>query len=634
RNPGGFDVGDYLRKRQVDATLYVDHPDAVRRLGSPFFNWRRLAAEQRSRLSVFFAEYLSEKNGPIGAAMILGDRSAMPLDVRDAYVASGAMHILAISGLNVGIFAVVLMTIGRVLNFSSTTTSAVVILCVWSYAVLTDLEPPVVRAAVFLSLWATARLVWRQAALLNTVAATALILLVRDPLLLFDVGAQLSFLAVLGMAWSIRSLPSTKDRFEEIVEGRPWWRGLWRPLVSAQMMAAGVWLFTAPLIAAEFGLVSPVGVLLNVVLVPLAVVVMWTGYAFFGICLLIPQAAKPFGAVFDLGLSMVNSLVVLAGEWRFGHLFVPSPPAWWLVGFYLLLLIDLVQPALAGRRLRRQSFMLAWIGAGLVSGVVPAATNESLRVTTLDVGHGGAILVEAPNGRTLLFDCGSMEDDRWVADAVWQAIRRRGRPTLDVVVISHADLDHCNNIPALIRGGAVDTVVAARSFLDFDQPVVEAACDAARHGQVPIRLVEAGATLELDPNVEVDVLHPSDCRPGGDDNANSIVLRVTYGDRTLLLTGDLEGAGQTELFARRPEMDCDILFAPHHGGSKANTWELANWATPDAVVVSAGRRVNEKALAATYPDARLYLTPRHGAITITVRQNGWMGIETSAHTEP
>lgn len=633
-NPGAFDVSDYLRKHHVDATFHVDHPDAVRRLDSPSFNWRRLAAEQRARLSVLFADCLSDANGPIGAAMILGDRSAMPLDLRDAYVASGAMHILAISGLNVGIFAVFLMAIGRVLNFSPTSASGTVIACVWIYAVLTDLEPPVVRAAVFLSIWAVAKHALRQPALLNTVAATSLILMVRDPLLLFDVGAQLSFLAVLGMSWSMRVLPSTHDRLEEYLEGRPWWSRIIRPVLSAQVMGAGIWLFTAPLIAAEFGIVSPVGVLLNVVLVPLATFVMWTGYAFFGVCLLIPQAAAPFGGIFDIGLTIVNSIVMVAGNWRFGHLSVPSPPTWWLAGFYLLITIDLVRPALMGRRLRRQSFLLAWVAVGLASGFLPGKTGDSLHVTTLDVGHGGAILIEMPNGRTLLFDCGSMEDDRWVADAVWQALRNDGRTKLDVLVISHADLDHCNNVPALIRGGAVGSVVTARSFLDFDQPVVAAACDAARRGRVPIRLVEAGARLDLDPTVEVEVLHPSDGRPNGDDNANSIVLRIQYGGRTLLLTGDLEGAGQLELFARHPEVDCDVLFAPHHGGSKANTWELANWATPDAVIVSAGRRVREETLSAVYPGSRIYLTPRHGAISITFRDSGWMGIESAAHAEP
>ncbi|HEX6985596.1 MAG TPA: ComEC/Rec2 family competence protein, partial [Planctomycetaceae bacterium] len=566
RNPGGFDARDHLRKRRIDAALYVDHPDAVRRIGSPGFDPRRAVAGLRERLSVAFAEHLSVRNGPVGAAMILGDRSTMPLDVRDAYVASGAMHILAISGLNVGILAAPLVVLGRLLNLSSVGTALAAVAGTWAYAVLTDLEPPVVRATLFLTLWALATLVMRRPSPLNTAAATALVLLLWDPLLLFDLGAQLSFLAVLGMSWSLRAVPSANRLFEELAEDRPWRARIARSVLVAQAMGLGVWLFTAPLIAAEFGIVSPVGFLLNVILIPLAAVVMWAGYAFFGVCLLLPQAAGPFGAFFDFGLSAVNALVVGAGEWRLGHVFTPPPPGWWLVGFYALLFVGLIRPAWAGRRLRGWSVLLGWTCLGLTFGLAPTdTTGGCLRMTALDAGHGAAILVEAPNGRTLLFDCGSMEDDRRTAEAVWRAMRLRGGTRLDAVLISHADLDHCNNLPALLRGGPVGTVVASRSFLDFDQTAVTAVCDAAREAGVPIRLIKAGDAIRLDPETEITVLHPPDRSPHGDDNANSVVLRIGYAGRTILLTGDLEGPGQTELFARHPDGGCDVLVSPHHG---------------------------------------------------------------------
>lgn len=629
RNPGGFDICNYLRTQRIDATFSTDHPDAVRRLDTSDFNWRRSVAAQRQRFSVLFASHLSGANGPVGAAMILGDRSTMPLDIRDAYVASGAMHILAISGLHVGILAMFLMTIGRLLQFSSTATTIAVLLCVWLYAVLTNLEPPVVRAAVFLTNWSLASLTMRRSTLLNVVASTALLLTLVDPLLVFDVGAQLSFLAIVGIVWTLRTFPAANAlRIGHDEESGRWSSRIWRPLLATQMLGLGIWIFTAPLIASVFGIVSPAAILLNVVLIPLVTVVLWSGYAFFGACLLAPQAAGAFGALFDLGLTVVNSTVMGVGEWRFGHLAVPGPPGWWLAGFYGLLVIPLLREWPSKRRLSRWYAPMVWTGMGLATGLAPASDGRTLRVTALDVGHGGAALIELPNGRLLLVDCGSMEDNRWPAEAVWNAVRQRGTMRLDAVVVTHADLDHGNNVPALIRGGTVGSLLVARSFLDFDQTVVRRACDAAREAGIPIRLVAAGSRIDVDPNVALEVLHPSDCRPGDDDNANSIVLRIRYGSRTVLLTGDLEGSGQAELFARHPEGGYDVLFAPHHGGRKANTWETADWARPNVVVVSASRRVNETALQNTYRDARLYLTPRHGAITIAIDAGGRMGVET------
>lgn len=630
RNPGGFDAAGYLRRRGLDAVLYVDHPDAVRRLESGGLSRQRLTARLRDRLSARFAENLSSRNGPVGAAMILGDRSAMPLDIRDAYVASGAMHILAISGLNVGILAVFLAAIGRLLNFSTATITVAVTCAAWAYSVLTNLEPPVVRASIFLTLWAASALLLRRTSILNTSAATAVLLLIWDPLLLFDVGAQLSFLAVLGMSWSTRALPGARRLFADIAEDRPRLATAACWLVASQMLSLGAWLFTAPLIAAEFQIVSPVGLLLNVVLVPLSTAVMWCGYAFFGACLVVPWAAGPFGAIFDFGLTAVNFLVVEAGEWRLGHLATPDVPTWWVAGFYALLFLSLLRPKCFGRRVRSVVALLAWTGVGLSIGLTPRQ-DSGLRLTVLDVGHGGAMLVETPGGRRLLFDCGSMEDDRRAAEVAWRAVRDRGGSAIDLLVISHADLDHCNNAPALFRGGPVSTTLVARSFLDLDQRCVTDACDAARKGGSRIRLVAAGDEVRLDPAVSIEVLHPEDGPPGEDDNANSIVLRIGYAGLTILLTGDLEGSGQMELFERERPRGHDVVTAPHHGGMQANTPEFAAWSRPGTLIVSCGRRVNVEAVDATYAETpRRLLTSRDGAVTVEIAPEGEITFDTYA----
>ncbi len=627
RNPGGFDAERYLRLRRVDAFLYADHPDAVRHLAVSGFRPIRAINRLREHVGYQFAEHLSHENAAIGAAMILGDRSAIPVEVRDAYVASGAMHILAISGLHVGILAACVLVGLRLLHVSTSTAAITVAAIVWLYAALTNFGPPVVRASVFFTIWALGTVLLRRTSLLNVATVTALLLLLWNPLLLFDVGAQLSFLAVLGMSWSRQMFPAAKQLLTYSEESSRITK-VARPIISAQILGFGIWLFTAPLIAAEFQIVSPVGFLLNVVLLPLATAVMWAGYAFFGACLAVPIAAGPPGMLFDLGLSGVNWLVITAGEWNLGHFATSSPPTWWLCGFYSLLFVGLVRPRWFGRRLRAGSVLLVWGACGLVVGWIPTAADEpELRVVVLDVGHGGAILIEAANGRTLLFDCGSMEDDRRAADAVWREMRERGRISLDAAVISHADLDHCNNAPALLRGGPVGSLLVARSFLDFEQRVVEETCEAAREARVPIRLIAAGDRLSLDPNVSISTLHPPDRPPGDDDNANSIVLRIEFAGRTLLLTGDLEGSGQEEVMAEHATRSYDVVIAPHHGGLKANTPRFSEWSNPREVVVSCGDRVNATALSGIYPASQLHFTSRTGAVIVEFDADGAVSIE-------
>jgi competence protein ComEC len=632
RNPGGFDADRFLRLKGIDAALHADHPEAVRRIASGGIAASRLLGRFRERLGYQFAEHLSTENAPVGIAMILGERTAIPDEVRDAYMATGAMHVLSISGLHVGILATFLTFLLRLTRLSPAMSLMLVTGLIWSYAALTDWGPPVLRASIFCTIWAAAAVLYRRSSLLNIASVTAVMLLLWNPLLLFDVGARLSFLAILGMAWSLRMFPNA-CRLGGLVDEGFSTATVLRSVLAAQVLGLGIWLFTAPLIASDFEIVSPVGFLLNVVLIPLATVVLWSGYAFLAACVLVPALAGFFGSVFDAGLACVNWLVALAAEWDLGHLSLPGPPAWWLAGFYLLLFASLIRPDWLGRRLRMLSLLVGWCLVGLVvPSHVMRGDRPPLEIVVLDVGHGGAMLIASADGPCILFDCGSMEDDRRVADAVWRTLRARGRSALDAVIVSHADLDHCNNVPALLKGGPVGTVLIARSFLNFDQRVVEETIDAAKSAGVPIRLVAAGDRLRLRPSVSARILHPPDRPPGDDDNANSIVLELACADRRILLTGDLEGAGQEEVIASVEPSGFDVVAAPHHGGLKANTPRFAEWARPGAVIVSCSDRVNVAALTQIYSGSSLYLTSQLGALTIALDSDGTLAIDGMAAT--
>jgi competence protein ComEC len=193
-------------------------------------------------------------------------------------------------------------------------------------------------------------------------------------------------------------------------------------------------------------------------------------------------------------------------------------------------------------------------------------------------------------------------------------------------VISHADLDHCNNVPALLKGGPVRSLLIGRSFLNFEKRVVGETCDAARNAGVPIRLIAAGDKLRFGSDVGIEVLHPPDRPPGDDDNANSIVLRIEFAGRSLLLTGDLEGSGQEEVMLQEPSGNYDVVAAPHHGGLKANTPRFSQWANPRSVVVSCSGRVNAAALERIYENSDLYLTSRQGALTISFLADGTVSV--------
>lgn len=631
KNPGGFDAAAFYQAQGIRCMLRADHPDAVRllRAGPPFSIWR-CAARLRAEGEALFARDLSPRTGPVASALLFGGRMQMDEEIREAFKESGLLHVLAISGMHVAILGVLLWGIGRLAGFSVRGTCALIIIGVLGYTILTDCNPPVIRATVMVCLYAGARFFLRRPALSNCLALSAVVILLWNPTDLFNTGTQLSFLAVLGIIWACGRGRRRRDADAPMPTAEP--SPLWAPFrAGASYLRRRTWdewtisvaaaLFTLPLVAARFHLVSPVGVLINVVLAPLSTLVLWCGYIHLGLGLLAPGVSWIAAAPFEWSLGALLYLVEWAAHVRLSHFYVPSPSDWWLAGYYAIVFaLAFVEPV---RRWGSRGWcvLIAWLIIGLLWGL-RSVNSDSLRCTFLSVGHGGAILIECPNGGTLLYDAGAMQDGRIAQRAVQQTLWQRRRRGLDALIVSHADMDHFNGSADLMQSLPVGSLLVSQQFLDFKQPAVAALCESTAACGVPIRLVRDGDRLRLDDDVEIRLLHPPFGRPHSDDNANSIVLAVEFAGRRILLTGDLDGHGQQRLL-QMPPLAVDVLLSPHHGSRRANPVALAEWAHPKELVVSADHRVDFKSLREAYgPETRITSTDDAGAITFEIHPDG------------
>ncbi len=267
---------------------------------------------------------------------------------------------------------------------------------------------------------------------------------------------------------------------------------------------------------------------------------------------------------------------------------------------------------------------LAWTVCRLFVELLAESRSSDLRCTVLDMGHGCSVFVEFPNGKILLYDVGTLPSGIRAQRTVEAAIWHRRRSQIDVVIVSHADIDHFNAVPGLMRTVPVGSVIVAQSFLDFQQPAVVILCKTANEENVPIRLVQRGDRLAIDGSAQVRVLLPD----GGQrfDNANSIVLLIEYAGRTIQLARDLEGAGLRRLL-ETPSGNIDVLFAPHHGSLKANPPELVRWANPKWLIVSGHDGRVLPTLQKVYrPTTQTISTHSHGAVTFVIDSRGKLRI--------
>jgi competence protein ComEC len=605
-NPGEFDFRARARGLRCLSIVHCRERSCLEPLeagGTPAAGpagwWTALAAtvaSARERGIGILRSHLSSADAPLAEAMLLGNRESLPREVGGAFLLSGTVHILSVSGLHVGILAVSLGWLLRLAGVPRGGTALIVAVCTGSYMLLVGAETPVVRATLVVWLACLAVALGRRTATANALAAAFVIVFAIGPLEIMRAGAQLSFLSTAVLLAALagrdpdRERPDPIERLIERSRGRleRILRSLAVGLLRAAAAGLAVWCVTTPLVAERFHVVSPVAILLNPLIGPLVAAAMACGF----LCLVAGIAwapvAAPFGWACDRLFGGLSGLVATAAAVPGGHFWCAGPPAWTVhVGYALLAALAWALPrAWAMRPAPWLGFAAAWCGLALVAGAAGgrAVPSESLAVTMVSLGHGSGILVESPDGRTLLYDAGRLGAPgaalRGVSAVLWEARVDR----IDHLVLSHADADHFNAVPGLLERFRVGEVVVSRAFLDSPAPGVAAIRGLAARRGIPVREVAAGDVLEFSDGYHARVLHPARGRRYDSDNQSSLVLSVEGRGRSLLVTGDLEGEA-IAAFARSQSRRWDVLVAPHHGTRTSLPPVLATATRPSLVLV-------------------------------------------------
>jgi competence protein ComEC len=637
-NPGEFDFRARARTKRCLSIVRVGEPTAVKVAWEPPPWWPAAVVDDlRRRGAEALHAHLTPSRAPLAAALLLGSRESLPREEADDFLVTGTVHILSISGLHVGLLAVALAACLRAAFVPRKLALVCVAACIGLYMLVVRAETPVVRATLLVWLTCLGGLWERRSAAVNALAAAAITILIFRPGDVLSAGAQLSFLstAVLvgTVAVVVRSRPEP-DPIERLIERsrspaerqlRHFGRQAWELFV----VGAAVWAVTAPMVAARFHVVSPVGILLNVVVAPLVPLAMAMGFA----CVLMAGISTTLAAVCGAGCDAALGLVAQAVEFGAlvpgGHAWVPGPPLWWVVGWYgcLAAAMWLIPAA----RLRSGATWAAvagcWCAIGIVGCTAASAWwpgSTGLRVVMAAMGHGCGIVVRSPGGQCLVYDAGRLGAPGAARRGMESVLWSEGISRIDTLVISHADADHFNAVPDLLARFRVGRIVVSERFLaSAAGGVAEVRGRAAAWG-VPFCTVTAGESFAVDPLCRVRVLHAGPngtaIDPRTDDNESSLVLAVEAAGRRLLLTGDVEGESLAR-FVRSGPGACDVLVAPHHGSRTTLPADVAVVTSPDWVFVSGlgGRSWPEVQAAyrdASGRDAAVLKTGGAGAIAV------------------
>ncbi|MGC9092341.1 MAG: DNA internalization-related competence protein ComEC/Rec2 [Bacteroidota bacterium] len=570
RNPGELDYAAYLKMRDIHALLHAD-ADNIQLINKEMHEDPLHAAARATRewCTDVFNRFVGGEEGDFLRGLLLGDRSGVDPDVRSAFINAGVIHVLAVSGLHVGIIAAIVFALLDVFRLPRTPKALATMVTLTFYVILVGAPPSAVRAGIMTSAIVLGHAMERKTSSLNTIAAAALIILTIDTFSIFNVGFLLSFAAVIGIVTLYKPLRGIFGR--HAVSGLAWIA----PVFDLLAVSVAAFIGTFPITAAYFSRVSLVALVANLFVVPWVGLVAAAGVSLLSFAAVSQSIAVYYAAAAQFLTSVLLKFVTAAGGLPFASLHVNAFHVGWAIVFYIASFAIIMTPR--GNMTKRLILIALFLATATVwmSLLFPGSITKqdgNLTVTFLDVGQGDAAFIRFADGKTMLVDAGPKT---FTYDAgekvVVPFLKREGISHLDVVVTTHPHSDHLGGIPAVLRsipvGEVIDPgqVTNTKLYREYIHLIEE------KHLRRSI--IRAGERINVTPTARVYVLSPTNCFVSADSNASyshlnnsSTVLKVMYGETSMVLSGDAERDPESQMVAAYGDfLRSNILKVGHHG---------------------------------------------------------------------
>jgi len=536
-------------------------------------------------------KYLPSDETALLLGITLGDGSLLPQEMVEAFRVTGLAHIVVASGMNVAIVLVAVLAPLIRLGVSRLAQAAVGVPVVVTYVLAAGAQPSILRAGVMAALTLVLRAAFTRAGLINTIAASAIIILLIDPFAFYEISFQLSYGATIGLALL---MPLSETILSPLLSHSAVSR-IPNVIKEAATVTLAAQIAVTPMVLHYFGTLAPYSMLANVMAVPPSTIVLVLG-------LIAPLLAwiplLPTVLLFAPLYSMVAYMLWVADivQGIPGADLAIEPVSLGLAGIlYAAVAVACLLERRRDRlpRLRIPLWLravpcqtlflvfLAMIAVTVMLAVIASPDSDELVVEYFDVGQGDAALIMAPSGEAVLIDTGPPEGD------VRKKLQDLGVREVSLLVISHFQRDHAGSLPEVAKSLSVGT--ALLPFVKGDTAYTEGLRRTSREeredrGTVMVE-AKIGQRVEMG-DLLVEVVDAAE--PGEDLNEGSVAVLVTFRNVNFLFTGDL-GIDSLEKMIRRNDMDeATVIKVPHHGSKYSASALFYKELKPALAVISVG----------------------------------------------
>jgi len=642
-----FDYRAYLAHHEIYSTMLYPEIDIVERdKGAKLLTW---IYSIRNGLSQTMAEVLPEPQASLAQGIILGKKGTIPTALKDAFTSTGTAHLLAISGLHLSIVAGILLSVGIWLFGRRRYIYIWLALgAIWLYALLTGMHPPIIRGTIMASLFLIAELLGRQKSAVTALLFAAAVMVGVSPQILWTASFQLSFLAMAGLIFITPPLQAIGRTAVNRTIGEDGIAvSIANVIGDSFAVTLGAMLAVWPVVAYYFGIISFVGPLATLLALPALPGIIITGALTGGLGLIALPLAYPIGWLAWLFLSYLLLVVNVFAALPISSSEVGSVDTTLMGGYYLALVVAIwfnsnrnklanIMPKTTGWLKSRATGSLnisrlpvKWIIpplliiAILVSVAAATMPDDNLHVSFLDVGEGDAIFIQTPAHQDILVDGGPSPQAIGLELGKKMPFWDR---TIDLVILTHPHADHLTGLVEVLQRYNVRQVLY--TDLDCHSPLYDEWLSVIKEKAIKYTTAQAGQQVDCGEGVVMNVLNPPSPHltdTQSDIDNNGVVLRLSMGDASFLLTADIFWEAEFELITNRANLESTVLKVAHHGSDTSTTQEFLAVANPQIAVISAGvdnphghpsPEVMER-LTEILDEDKIYLTSESGTIEFT-----------------
>lgn len=578
-NPGLLNTELMAQQQGIYASLSVGKAKIQLISSDNSLSIKQFSAYIRENILSSLQKAMPENEASLIYAMLFGGYSNIEPEIVEAFTTTGIVHILSVSGSHISLLAGFILIIGKYLRIPRLINFVLLIIIIVFYTILCDCLPPVIRASIMGLLSALALNLHKTYEARHLLSITALIMLFIEPLLLFHISFQLSFLSTAGLIYIMPFLQKKLYFFPSFLKDNI------ALTLSAQLAVL-------PLLAWYFNAVSLSSLFANLLAVPPLEFIIIIGLLGSFIGFIMPIIQHFIFILASLTLGFTTDLTLFFAKLPLASIYFPTMPFYSIIIYYCFWFIILNHhlAKIFITNFKKYKFFIAIFITVILSSIFIFynSSEKLLQIHFIDVGQGDSALIITPTGKSVMIDTGGvLNSDFDIGSRVdIPYLKHYGITKLDYLILSHADIDHAGGASSILQKIPVNHLIIASEGFDVYSKVLKISPDNPLLKNAIIPTEKTSFNID---GVQFDFLRNSQTTSTKSSNEASNVLKLTYHHFSALFMGDLPKDGELDLLSKSLNLQSTILKVAHHGSNTSSSIEFLQAVKPQFSIISAGK---------------------------------------------